>query len=346
MKWIAILCLATVASGAEKPGKISPAVEKAVSRGISYLVSQQQTNGVFGQQHPHAMTSLSLLAMAAVGHRQTDDTPAGRAMAKGLEYILKIERKENDGYYGGDSSNMYGHGITTLMLAEMVGMGTDAKQDELIRQRCQKGIDLIVRSQQVKKQEQLRGGWRYAPTSADADLSVTVWQVMALRAAKNAGLTVPADTITNAIAYVKRSYYSKRNDRGRPVEAKSSFGYIPGSGPTYSTASEGLLALQVCGDYDAPELEGTVAWLSERKPKQAEGAHFYYGTYYYAQGMYQRGGAAAEEARQLVENLLVPLQSPAGSWQGAGGESSPLYATAMALMSLSVRHHFMPIYQR
>ena len=73
-------------------------------------------------------------------------TPEGRAMRKALDYLLAPERQDATGYYGRyDGARMYGHGIVTLMLAEMVGMGVDARQDEVIRDRCQKAVDLIVR---------------------------------------------------------------------------------------------------------------------------------------------------------------------------------------------------------
>jgi len=216
----------------------------------------------------------------------------------------------------------------------------------LIRDHCQKAVDLIVRAQKIQKADADQGGWRYNPTATDADLSVTVWQVMALRAAKNAGLAVPKETINDAVAFIKRSYDSKRDPAGRILDLKSAFAYQPRRGPTYSTASEGLLALQVCGEYDALELQGTVEWLRLNKLKNSNVNYFYYGTYYYAQGMYQQGGTSADEARQLVETLLLAEQKANGCWQGQGGESSPVYSTAMAILSLSVRHHFMPIYQR
>ena len=49
------------------------------------------------------------------------------------------------------------------------------------------------------------GGWRYQPIRADADLSMTVCQLNALRAARNAGLDVPGQTIDACIRYVKQS---------------------------------------------------------------------------------------------------------------------------------------------
>jgi hypothetical protein len=169
---------------------------------------------------------------------------------------------------------------------------------------------------------------------------------MALRAAKNAGLLVPKETIDDAIGYIKRSYHSGRDSNGRILNLHSAFAYEPGGSPTYSTAAEGLLALQICGEYEAPELKGAVDWLKEQKVT-ASHRFFYYGTYYYTQGMYQRGIEPGKEARQAIENVLLAQQQGDGSWQGHDQEAmSKVYSTALAVMSLSVNYHLMPIYQR
>jgi hypothetical protein len=330
------------------------AVDRAVARGINFLLTKQDDDGAIGKidrkskDNACVMTGLALMALASVGHQATDDSREGRAMRKALDYILEPERQDATGYFGKfDGSRMYGHGIVTLMLAELLGMGVDSRQDALIRDRCQKAIDLIVRSQKARKHNpKYEGGWRYTPDANDADLSITVWQVMALRAAKNSGLTVPKDTIDAAIAYIKRSYHGGNRKNGRITNLKSAFAYEPDHGPTFSTASEGLLALQVCGDYTAEELTGTVTWLHEQ-PLKRETRFFFYGTYYYAQGMYQRGGEDAEKAREAVEKIMLEMQQDDGSWIGRDQETvSKVYSTSLALLSLSVRYHFMPIYQR
>ena len=348
-----LLAATTLVAHAAGPSGTS-AVDRAVVRGVNFLMTKQDDDGAIGKierknkDNSCVMTALALMAMASVGHQAADNTPEGRAMRKALDYILLPDRQDTTGYYGKfDGARMYGHGIVTLMLAELLGMGVDARQDALIRDRCQKAIDLIVRAQKVHKHNpKYEGGWRYTPDAPDADLSVTVWQVMALRAAKNSGLTVPKDTIEAAIAYIKRSYNSGKHKNGRLTNLKSGFGYEPDHGPTFSTASEGLLALQVCGDYDAEELKGTAAWLHEQKIEISQ-RFFFYGTYYYAQGMYQRGGEDAEKAREIVEKVMLGAQQEDGSWVGRDQETvSRVYATSLALLSLSVRYHFMPIYQR
>ena len=74
-----------------------------------------------------------------------------------------------------------------------------------------------------------------------------------------------------------------------------------------------------------------------------------YGTYYYAQGMYQRGGDHADTARKLVQEMLLKEQDGNGSWEAKNGEernAGRVYCTSMAVLSLSVKYHYLPIYQK
>lgn len=343
-------------AGSMAAGPAPDPVEAAVGRGVKFLLSMQKENGCFQdvrgrflvRQNNYPLTSLALMAMAAVGHQPTDESREGRSMRRGLDYLLQPDNKRGRlEYYGGDGSRMYGHGITTLCLSEFLGMGVGKAQDEMIRQRCEKAVELILRAQRVPKGSRYQGGWRYTPTSGNADLSITVWQLMALRSAKNAGIDVPKKAINDAVAYVKRSYRSQRDGRGRPLDRSSGFGYTPGSRPTYSTTAAGLLSLQVCGEYKAAEVLGAAKYL-ENFPVSEDEDWFYYGTYYYAQGMQKHGGQQARKSREIVERLMLRLQSKSdGSWRGKRSEhhQGRVYSTTLALLSISVRYHFLPIYQ-
>src|SRR4030095_2097985 len=104
--------------------------------------------------------------MGSMGHQPGDTTPEGRAMRKALSYVLQPDRQDDDGYFGRkDGSRMYGRGMWTLRLPEMLGMGSDAQMDEQIRARCRKGIDLILRSQKVPKNDNSPGGGSEEHTS-------------------------------------------------------------------------------------------------------------------------------------------------------------------------------------
>lgn len=337
---------------------ISPAVKQSVEKGVAFLLSQQREQGCFLDenrndkvpQHSGALTAMALMALSSVGHMPTDPTPEGRAVAKGLKFMTENIVPNEDGYLGqSDRSRMYGHGIMTLLYAEMLGQSNDESMDKIIRTRLQNAVGLIIRSQDVVKSEANRGGWRYEPGSSDSDMSASVWQVMALRAAKNAGLDVPKDPIDKAVAYIKRSYRSERDAQGNPKDMQAAFSYEPHGGrQTFSTTAAGVLALQVCAEYDALEVVGGANYLVKNPPSQNE-AWFYYGNYYYAQCMYQRGGEQASVAREKTEKVLLELQQPDGCWQPRNGNersAGEVYATALSLLSLSVHYHYLPIYQK
>ena len=100
---------------------------------------------------------------------------------------------------------MYEHGIATLVLGEALGMlPKDTTGFENLNRIHRSAVDLIVRAQNVPKDFIYVGGWRYSPTTDQADLSVSGWQMLALRAAQDAGLPVPQKSIDRAIGYVKR----------------------------------------------------------------------------------------------------------------------------------------------
>ena len=81
--------------------------------------------------------------------------------------------------------NMYGHGFASLFLSEAYGMSTRPDADQVIGEKLRKAIALTVKCQNDA------GGWRYQPMKSDADLSITICQIMALRAARDAGIHVP-----------------------------------------------------------------------------------------------------------------------------------------------------------
>lgn len=328
-----------------KPDK----VDKAIERGIGFLMKKQRGDGaILDRGHDTTMTALSLMAMAAVGNQPINPDDKGRMMRKALDFVLQEDRQDENGYFGKkDNGRMYGHGIITLMLSEMLGMGMNDEGDRLILKRCESAIGLILRSQAVPKSTSHQGGWRYSPDSRDADLSVTIWQLMALRSAKNAGLKVPSSAIEEAIGYLRRSYWSSLDERGEPLRKVSGFAYQPGGYPDYATTAAGLLAMQVCGQYESPFVKGAADWLLENEP-QKQKKFFFYGTYYYAQGMYQRGEEHSTTAREKVESLLVGMQKGSGSWQGSGSEAGhgEVYSTTMAILALAVKYHYLPIYQR
>ncbi len=332
---------------------IDPAVQAACRRGAAWLVTTCDKDGqvTAGQGKTTATTGLAALALAGIGVLPTSPGPEGAAAKRMMEWLLQDERCDGNGYYGApDGSAMYGHGIVTLYFAELLGMGADTATDRRIRARLERALGVILWAQARKGRDNVRqfGGWRYAPDSGDSDLSVTVWQLLALRAAKQSGLDIDKQPIDDAVQYLQRCYQSDRDAKGGPTRAVSGTAYQPGGGPTYAMAAAGLLSFQVAGAYTLPEVQGSAEWLKacEINPGMP---WFFYGTYYYSQGMHLAGGAYADLAWARVPELLLPQQKEDGRWESGWDQeqkAGPVYATSMAMLALAVQHRCLPIYQR
>src|SRR5262245_48524391 len=177
--------------------KMDEPTRKATARALEWLAARQNADGSWSEsryQHNTAITSFALLAFMAQGHLPNQGLH-GPEVARGCRFLMASARP--DGYLvGARGGNMYCHGMATLALAELWG----STGDEEVKPVLTKAVDLIVRCQNAQ------GGWRYEPAPTGADISVTIMQVMALRAAKNGGLHVPDVTLKKAIAYILRCY--------------------------------------------------------------------------------------------------------------------------------------------
>jgi hypothetical protein len=220
---------------------------------------------------------------------------------------------------------MYGHAMATLALAELYGQ----TGDDSLKPTVERATNLIIGAQSPN------GGWRYEPRPSGADISVTIMQVMALRAAKNAGFHVPDTTLKKAIDYIKSCY--------RPQSG--GFTYMPSSGaPGFARTAAGLCVLFLSGEYNAKEIPEGVKYLQTHFESPI---HFYYGHYYAAHAMHQVGGKEWEDWYGRLVKYFVPNQGPDGSWSTTSRrEVGPVYQTSIAVIILSVPAHYLPIFQR
>src|SRR5262249_28173567 len=151
----------------------------------------------------------------------------------------------------------------------------------------------------------------------DADLSVTICQINALRAARNAGLFVPRETVDACIAYVRRS---QNPDGG--------FRYmLPGGASGFARSAAGVVALYCAAVYDAAETDRGIPYLRQFRPGNAASSshnHYFYGHYYAAQAMWIRGGDDWDNWYPAIRDELVGRQAPGGGWTDAIGAE---YAT-------------------
>lgn len=299
---------------------------------IGTPVPQQERTG-----HGHlGVTAFCGMAFLAGGHLP-DRGAYGKKVRATFDYL--IGHGLESGLLTDAGTRMYSHAFATLFLAEIYGMtGTDAAKLPLER-----AVNLIVDSQNQY------GGWRYNPFDREIDLSVTVCQVQALRAARNIGIRVPSDTIERAVDYIRRSRVARGRDTGL-------FYYkIYGRGAyekprDYAINAAALTALSSAGIHDDDLVDPVLRFLEDEYSSVVDydgidHYFFWYGNYYAAQAFYQHGGTLCRSYFARLSRDLLAHQRADGSWSNRVGPGDD-WSTAIACILLQMPKQYLPIFQR
>ena len=305
--------------------------EQTIRAALKYLSSKRNGNGSWatgeGDRQELAMTGYVIMAFLAAG-QLPDEGEFGKDVTAGMNFLLNTVRP--DGTMQPNGHYMYGHGIASIALAELYGQTKDPR----IRPKLELVIRLIINSQNQK------GGWRYQPRIGDDDISVTVLQVVALRAAKNAGIDVPQATIDRAVRYVRTCYHQR----------SGGFTYQPrGGDPGFARTAAAIYSLQVCGEYDHPWVKKGSEYLFKKKEDRQ---WFSYGHFYAAPAQYMVGGDTWRKYYTEIKDLLLKNLSTKGDlyfWEPRLDQGRPVgqvYCTAVYAKILAVPYHYLPLYQR
>lgn len=320
----------------EDPVKVDKETEEVIRGALRWLASKQLPNGSWGSQGEEssrkiAMTSYALIAFLTCGH-VPGEGEYGKTVAAGVQYLL--DQVQPDGIIGNrnDGQYMYSHGLATIVLGEVYG------QTKLpaVRTKLERLVRLIISSQSRE------GGWRYRPVSQDADISVTVLQVVALRSAKNAGISVPQQTLDNAVKYVKKCYDQRTGG----------FAYQPGSSPGFARTAAAIYSLQVCGLYDDPMVKKGSEYLIKALRDNEVREWFTYGHFYAAPAQYMISGEVWKLWYKKVKSILledVKRENEMCYWEpkrDRGRDVGPTYCTAIFTSILAVPYNYMPLYQK
>ena len=346
----------------------------AIDLGTRYLIALQREDGswpsdagkkfnehyeVFrgGKAVSHVgVTGLAVLSLLAGGHLP-DRGPHGCAMDRAIGFLLS--KVDEHGYIASEGTRMYSHAFATLALAEVYGVSRRTR----VKEKLQDAVEFTVKCQNKT------GGWRYVPFTNDSDMSVTVCQIVALRAARNVGIRVPQATIDRALAYIIKSSISDR-DRNGPAGA---YWYQPHdqrfNRHSFALCAAGLTALFQAGLYDdeqvrhfikthriqrdtpPPTIRESVAFMNQRYSKvwnrrpSPDHYFYFYGNYYAAQAMYQIGGNDLTQWEswysRVRDHLLLRMRTSEHpdtgqpvAWWRSNVDTSNAYATACALLIL------------
>ncbi|NOT02772.1 MAG: terpene cyclase/mutase family protein [Phycisphaerales bacterium] len=299
----------------------------AIERGLKWLADNQERDGSFGGQS-HYGKHVGITGLAGLAFLSHGDTPGrgryGRSINGCLDFI--IAHGSESGLLAAETSHgpMYGHGFAVLFLAEVYGM---AERDDL-RETLRKSVRLIVNTQNEE------GGWRYQPVRNDADISVTVCQIMALRAARNTGIFIDKSVVDRGVEYVLRM---QNPDGG--------FRYMGESGTSaFARSAAAVAALQYAGIYRGDAVERGLQYCKAFVPPDEHSVgHYFYGHYYAAQAMFLAGDDYWTSWWPAIRDELLAKQDEDGGWEGQAGKE---YGTAMALIILQIPTRLLPIFQK
>ena len=296
-----------------------------------------------------AATGLALLSFLGAGHDHFDG-PHRDTVRRGLEFLLSIQKPDGDLFLPADRlSNscawLYSHGIASLAVCEAVGM----TGDPLVKPAAEKACRFIAASQHPQF-----GGWRYTPQS-DADLSVSGWMLVAVRAGALAGVPTEPATVpgvrrlleaaadrTDATRY---AYNARKPDQRR---SRLSLACM--------TAVGALMRLHTGDTAEDARVVTAARFLAAIEPgygTATDKARDAYLWYYASQVLVHTGGDDWERWYGRLVDLLEerqerlgprsgswdPLQPVADRWGEYGGR---IYVTALHLLALEIPDRRLP----
>lgn len=329
----------------------SAASESAVHRGLQWLASVQRRDGSWDFSdigpssdagtvvNPIGGTAYALLPFLAAGQTHQSGEYRDRVRA-GLDYLMKTgisvpagldlrgvlnkgnpDDEPNEAYYV--------HGAATLALCEALWMTGDRR----LRPSAEAAVRFLLNSQDPRG-----GGWRYLPQQPGST-SVTAMQVMALKSAEHAGISVPTRTWQGITHYLDSVQVDGRGRYGYEIQKKSYQASI--------TAMALLSRLYLGWTRDDGDLREGIRLLDRKGPYD----NLYY-NYFATQVMRHWGGDEWTRWNTRLRDDLVRWQESdgpeAGSWTPrnradysvAGGR---LLTTCLATLTLEVYYRYEPL---
>jgi hypothetical protein len=341
-------------------------VDQSVDRGLTFLAAQQQPDGSFPTL-PYAqpaVTSLCVLAFVAHGHNPGTG-PYGEQLSRAVKFIAECQKPNGlIMLVGSDEPQIsrkvehvvgvagtYDHAISSLTLAELYGMN-QSKNVAHLQNVINKSLRVSLEIQRwPKKIPADKGGWRYINEYGqnDSDLSVTGWHLMFLRSARNAGFSVPEQAITDAVAYIRRTY---KEDYG-------AFNYTTSRSDVRSRGmiGAGILALGHAGFHNSAEAKQAAETLLSYSfdvyndnnpfPKRDR---YHYSLFMCCQGMYQMGSPYWEQFFPRTIRTVLAHQQPDGSWDAESFQRDRRYGnsytTALVILAAGAPNQLLPVFQR
>jgi hypothetical protein len=330
------------------------ATERAVAGALDWIARHQGQRGNWSLDYRHqckgglcsgpgdeklksdsAATGLALLPFLGAGQTHKSKGPYQTRINKGILWLVKQQDADGD-LSGKCFQPMYAHGIATLALCEAYGLTRDPN----VGNAAQKAVLYIEQAQ-----NEGTGGWRYVPQEA-GDTSVFGWQIMALKSAQLAGLSVNSVVLENAHKWLHSVAKGKY---------LGLYSYQPYGEVRLSMTAVGMLCTQYLGvgRNDPPMLEG-MQYLIDNLPDNTVNRDTYY-WYYATLAMHNFGGpewdAWNRKMRRVLVNSQIKEGCASGSWDPAqptvdvwGIRGGRLMMTTFNALTLEVYYRYLPLF--
>ena len=325
----------------------SRASEMAVERGLQWIIEHQTKDGSWRFHHHKgncdgrcanpgtresttAATGLALMSLLGAGYTHRAG-PYQEQVSNGLDYLLsRIRYTKHGGILAEGRDGMYAQAIATIALAEAFSLTHDTNLSDAIE---------AARKYIVTAQHDATGSWGYNP-DYPGDLTVTGWQLMALKSCELAGYTTDESVWKQAEKFIDST---GTGSSGR-------YGYKQPAEDNPTTTAIGLLTKMYLG---MPKEDFTLElgsnFIFDQMPSETD----VYFNYYATQVMHHRQGPDWKTWNREMRDYLIEtqVQGPgheAGSWyfQDQHGQvGGRLYTTAMSVMILEVYYRFLPLYE-
>lgn len=333
----------------------TPQCEEAVVKSLRWLKKQQNGNGSWGDgQFKASMTGITLLAYLA--HCETPlSEEFGENVLKGISFLVDLGMKNPViSEQPGLKEVCYDHAVATYALCEAY---TFCKQMDIpsisnLERVTVKAVDRILDGQNNN------GGWAYnynTRAGAHTDLSVTGWNVQALKAAQHGGIKPTKGEIRTALR--KAAMYCRKT-----AMPDGLFSYQEnGKEPRPSLVGVGVLSLQMCGSGSDSAARKGLDWMlkSTNKPfnwKANNTTSNLYQHYYGVQAAMNRGGDVWTAYNRAFRDATLGAQASDGSFApngfgGPGGNvqtsqnrhaNDRIYRQCLATLMLEVYYRFLP----
>ena len=363
MRYMSIVALLTcllvmTGAGRARADELDAKVKQSVAKGLDWLAKQQNRDGHWeagGGQYAPAMTGVAGMALLSEGSTTREGKYANN-IRKARDWFMS--RSQPNGLLcnpGGMEAGryMYGHGYGLLFLSTVYG----EEEDDTIRRKLE---DILTRAVAYCGRAQTnRGGWGYVSAVDGGNFdegSVTITQMHAVRAARNAGIVVPKEIIDRGIKYLKES----TNGQGGVIYSLAGGG--GGDGRPSLTAAAISCGFSA-GEYNGELIKKWFKFCQTHVPLHLGGGnrfgHDEYTHYYYAQALYILGDKGWERLfpnskdsdvlswskyKKSVFDGLIRSQGSDGGW--TGGMVGPVFITSVNLTILQLDKATLPIYQR